>query len=314
MAENKKCMVTGGLGFIGPHLVRRLLKEGKDVLVLDKSKDASPLRKELNDKRLRCINTDLLTDNIDKHFKGIDEVYHLAANSDVRKGVENTKIDFDENVVVTYKVLEACRKAQVKAFIFTSSSVVYGRAEKIPTPEDYGPLFPISMYGGSKLAGEALVSTYASLYNMKATILRFANVIGSGDKPHGVIFDFIRKLRKNKQELEILGDGKQNKSYIYIDDCIEGIIHAKKSQKKQIDAFNFGSKDQLDVTSLAKIVVRNMGLETVNFKYTGGSGGWKGDVTDMMLSIKKLEKKGWKPKYNSRDAVDRTVKELLSVF
>ncbi|MEA2003762.1 MAG: NAD-dependent epimerase/dehydratase family protein, partial [archaeon] len=126
--------------------------------------------------------------------------------------------------------------------------------------------------------------------------------------------DFIRKLKDNKQELEILGDGKQNKSYIYIDDCIEGIIHAKKSQKKQIDAFNFGSKDQLDVTSLAKIVVRNMGLENVSFRYTGGSGGWKGDVTDMMLSIKKLEKEGWKPKYNSRDAVDKTVKELLSVF
>ncbi|MCK5452347.1 MAG: NAD-dependent epimerase/dehydratase family protein, partial [Candidatus Aenigmarchaeota archaeon] len=221
MAENKKVMVTGGLGFIGPHLVRRLLKDGYSVLVLDKSEDTTSI--DIENPKLTIIKTDLLTDSIDSHFKGIDEVYHLAANSDVRLGAKNTKIDFDENIVVTYRVLEACRKAEVKRLIFTSSSVVYGNAKKIPTPEDYGPLFPISMYGGSKLAGEALVSTYASLYNIKSTILRFANVIGPGDKPHGVIFDFITKLRKTPKMLQILGDGRQNKSYIYIDDCIDGI-------------------------------------------------------------------------------------------
>ncbi|NOQ38293.1 NAD-dependent epimerase/dehydratase family protein [archaeon] len=309
MAENKKVMVTGGLGFIGPHLVRRLLKDGYSVLVLDKSEDTTSI--DVENPKLKIIKINLLADSIDKHFKGIDEVYHLAANSDVRLGAKDTKIDFDENIVVTYRVLEACRKAEVKRFIFTSSSVVYGNAKKIPTPEDYGPLFPISMYGGSKLAGEALVSTYASLYNIKATILRFANVIGPGDKPHGVIFDFITKLRKNPETLEILGNGRQNKSYIYIDDCIDGIIHAKKAQDKQTDAFNFGSKDQLDVTSLAKIVVKCMDLKDVKFTYTGGSGGWKGDVTDMMLSTAKLEKTGWISKYNSRQAVERTVKGLL---
>ena len=309
MAENKKVMVTGGLGFIGPHLVRRLLKDGYSVLVLDKSEDTTSI--DIENPKLTIIKTDLLTDSIDSHFKGIDEVYHLAANSDVRLGAKNTKIDFDENIVVTYRVLEACRKAEVKRLIFTSSSVVYGNAKKIPTPEDYGPLFPISMYGGSKLAGEALVSTYASLYNIKSTILRFANVIGPGDKPHGVIFDFITKLRKTPKMLQILGDGRQNKSYIYIDDCIDGIIHAKKAQDKQTDAFNFGSKDQLDVTSLAKIVVKCMGLKDAKFNYTGGSGGWKGDVTDMMLSTAKLEKTGWNSKYNSRQAVEHTVKALL---
>ena len=309
MAENKKVMVTGGLGFIGPHLVRRLLKDGYSVLVLDKSEDTTSI--DIENPKLTIIKTDLLTDSIDSHFKGIDEVYHLAANSDVRLGAKNTKIDFDENIVVTYRVLEACRKAEVKRLIFTSSSVVYGNAKKIPTPEDYGPLFPISMYGGSKLAGEALVSTYASLYNIKSTILRFANVIGPGDKPHGVIFDFITKLRKTPKMLQILGDGRQNKSYIYIDDCIDGIIHAKKAQDKQTDAFNFGSKDQLDVTSLAKIVVKEMDLKDVKFTYTGGSGGWKGDVTDMMLSTAKLEKTGWNSKYNSRQAVEHTVKALL---
>ena len=309
MAENKKVMVTGGLGFIGPHLVRRLLKDGYSVLVLDKSEDTTSI--DVENPKLTIIKTDLLTGSIDSHFKGIDEVYHLAANSDVRLGAKDTKIDFDENIVVTYKVLEACRKAEVKRLIFTSSSVVYGNAKKIPTPEDYGPLFPISMYGGSKLAGEALVSTYASLYNIKSTILRFANVIGPGDKPHGVIFDFITKLRKTPKMLQILGDGRQNKSYIYIDDCIDGIIHAKKAQDKQTDAFNFGSKDQLDVTSLAKIVVKEMDLKDVKFTYTGGSGGWKGDVTDMMLSTAKLEKTGWNSKYNSRQAVEHTVKALL---
>ncbi len=309
MAENKKVMVTGGLGFIGPHLVRRLLKDGYSVLVLDKSEDTTSI--DIENPKLTIIKIDLLTDSIDKYFKGIGEVYHLAANSNVRLGAKDTKVDFDENIIVTYRVLEACRKAEVKRFIFTSSSVVYGMAEKIPTPEDYGPLFPISMYGGSKLAGEALVSTYASLYGMKATILRFANVIGPGDKPHGVIFDFITKLRKNPKKLEILGDGRQKKSYIYIDDCIDGIMHAKKAQDKQTDAFNFSSKDQLDVTSLAKIVVKCMGLKDVKLNYTGGSGGWKGDVTDMMLSTARLEKTGWRARYGSRQSVERTVKELL---
>ena len=309
MPQNKKVIVTGGLGFIGPYLVKRLLKDGHSVLVLDKSEDTASL--DLENPRLTVIKTDLLTDSIDRYFKGIDEVYHLAANSDVRLGAKDTKIDFEENIVVTYRVLEACRKAEVKGFIFTSSSVVYGNACMIPTPEEYAPLFPISMYGGSKLAGEALASTYASLFNMKATILRFANVIGPGKKSHGVIIDFIKKLRKNPKMLEILGDGRQKKSYIYIDDCIEGILHAKKSQKSQTDAFNFGSKDQLDVTSLADIVVKEMGLKNVKFTYTGGLGGWKGDVTDMMLSIEKLEKRGWHPRYNSIQAVECTVKELL---
>ncbi|MEA3229304.1 MAG: SDR family NAD(P)-dependent oxidoreductase [archaeon] len=310
----KKVIVTGGLGFIGPHLVRRLLKEGNEILLLDRSKDRLSIKDIIDNPKLRCITTDLLKDNIGNYFKNIDEVYHLAANADVRKGAENTKIDFDQNITVTYRVLEACRKHKVKSIIFTSSSVIYGNAKKIPTPEDYGPLFPISMYGGSKLAAEGMVTTYASLFNMKATILRFANVIGPGTNPHGVIFDFMTKLNKNPKNLEILGNGKQNKSYIYIDDCIEGIIFAKKTQKQQVDAFNLGSKDQLDVTSLADIVVSNMGLKNVKYTYTGGAGGWKGDVPDMMLSAKKLEKLGWKQKYTSRQAIDLTVKQLLSFF
>ncbi|MBW6462079.1 MAG: NAD-dependent epimerase/dehydratase family protein [DPANN group archaeon] len=304
--SEKKVIVTGGVGFIGVHLVKKLLDEGCEVLVLDKYSSSLSQKP-----KLKCMQVDLLTENIDSYFTGIDEVYHLAANSDVRLGADNTKIDFDQNVVMLYKILEACRKAKIKSFVFTSSSVVYGNASVIPTPEDYGPLLPISMYGGSKLAGEALVSTYANMFGIKSTIVRFANVIGPGTKTHGVIADFIKKLTKNPYELEILGNGKQKKSYLYIDDCIDGMIYAKNNQKNIVDAFNIGSKDQVDVTTLANVVAGAMGLKEVKFNYTGSIGGWKGDVVDMLLSIDKLEKLGWTPKYDSLSSIKSTVKELL---
>ena len=167
------------------------------------------------------------------------------------------------------------------------------------------------MYGGSKLAGEALVSTYANLFGIKSTILRFANVIGPSLNPHGVISDFIKKLTKNPSNLEILGNGKQKKSYLYIDDCISGMIYAQKNQKNLVSAFNIGSEDQVDVTALADVVVSEMDLKNVEFTYTGTGGGWNGDVVNMMLSIDKLKGLGWSPKYDSLQAIKKTIKELL---
>ena len=311
---SQKIIITGGLGFIGGHLARRLLNDENSVTIIDKSNDTSDIIDLIDNKKLTIINADLLTDNIDSYFENIDEVYHLAANSDVRLGEHDTKTDFNQNIIVTRKVLEACKKASIKSLIFTSSSVVYGSAKIIPTPENYGPLLPISMYGSSKLAGEALVSSYSSLFNIKSTIVRFANVIGKSKNAHGIIPDFIKKLENNNQKLEILGNGKQKKSYIYIDDCIDGILFAKNNQKNITDVFNIGSSDQLESNDIADIVCDVMNLKNVKTTHTGNKnngGGWKGDVTNMMLSTKKLRLLGWTPKHNSKEAVILTTKELL---
>ena len=213
-----RILVTGGAGFIGSHLVDRLAEQNK-VTVID---NLTSGRGDFLNPRAEFIQADLLADEISEHFSGKDIIFHLAANPDVRIGAEDTRIHLEQNVIVTYRVLEAMRVTGVKKLAFTSSSTVYGEA-LTPTPEDYGPLTPISLYGASKLACEALISSYCFTFDFKAYIYRFANVIGEGST-HGVIYDFINKLKANPEELEILGDGNQTKSYIHIDDCIEAML------------------------------------------------------------------------------------------
>ncbi|MCD6330646.1 MAG: NAD-dependent epimerase/dehydratase family protein [Thermoplasmata archaeon] len=298
-----RVLVTGGAGFIGSHLIDALLEEGFDVICLD---NFSSGRKEL-------IEGDLLNrEDIKKALKGCEIVFHLAANPDVRVGAINTKIHFDNNIVATYNLLEEMKDAGVKEIVFTSSSTVYGDAEKIPTPENYGPLIPISLYGASKLAAEALICSYCHTFDMEATIYRFANVVGPRST-HGVIYDFIKKLRKNPDELEILGDGKQRKSYLYIDDCIDAMLFGMQKKEKQVEIFNIGSEDWIEVKEIADIISQEMGLNP-KYKFTGGidGRGWKGDVKFMRLDISKLKALGWKPKYGSKEAVRMTAKWLIN--
>ena len=300
-----KILVTGGAGFIGSHLVDRLV-ETDNVTVIDNL--SSGKREFVNEKAL-LIKEDLLnSDKICKHFKNIDIVYHLAANPDVRVGAENTRIHLEQNIIVTYNVLEAMRKNNVKKIVFTSSSTVYGYAP-MPTPEDYGPLKPESLYGASKLACEALISSYCYTFHMQSWIFRFANIIGERST-HGVIYDFINKLKKNPEELEILGNGKQEKSYLHVKECIDAMIFAVKNSNENVNIFNIGSEDTISVTDIAKIVSEKMNLNP-EFKFTGGERGWKGDVPKMQLSIKKLKALGWRPRYNSEIAIRKTVEELL---
>jgi UDP-glucose 4-epimerase len=211
--------------------------------------------------------------------------------------------------------LEALRKnGGVEVFVFTSSSTVYGDAD-IPTKED-AVLKPISVYGASKLACEALVSAYAHSYGFRALIYRLANVVGPRSK-HGVIVDFVRKLRENPRELEILGDGTQRKSYLYVTDCIEALLLGLDRARGVVEVFNVGSRDQVDVLSIARVVVEEMGLEDVDFRITGGvdgGRGWVGDVKDMLLDVSKLKELGWRPRFNSVEAVRLTVKETLRKF
>lgn len=296
-------LVTGGAGFIGSHLVDRLV-EIDDVRVVD---NLSSGKKEFVNENAELIIADLAEDDIGDSLKNVHEVWHLAANPDVRAGAERPEEIYRNNVLATFRLLEAMRKNGVRKLIFTSTSTVYGEAKLIPTPEDY-PTHPISVYGASKLACEALIESYCHTFGFVAYIYRFANVIGKRST-HGVIYDFIRKLRANPNELEILGNGEQNKSYIYIDDCIEAMFTGLKAEGA-VNVFNIGSEDQIKVRRIAEIVCEEMGLNP-RFRFTGGDRGWIGDVPVMLLSIEKLKKLGWRPNYSSEAAVRKAVRDLL---
>ncbi len=299
-------LVTGGAGFIGSHLVDRLVEEGKEVVILDNlSSGVSFLNPDAEFIKVDLASRSEIEDVFRK--RNFSEVWHIAANPDVRIGSENPDEIYRNNILATYNLLEVMRKNNVDKIIFTSTSTVYGEAEVIPTPEDY-PTVPISIYGASKLACEALISSYCHTFDMKAWIYRFANVIGKRSN-HGVIYDFIMKLRRNPDELEILGNGEQNKSYIYISDCIEAMFFGLKADDR-VNIFNIGSEDQIKVKRIAEIVCEEMGLSP-KFRFTGGDRGWKGDVPVMLLSIEKLKATGWKPKYSSEQAVRMAVRDLL---
>ncbi|MCQ4153929.1 MAG: NAD-dependent epimerase/dehydratase family protein [Archaeoglobi archaeon] len=296
-------LVTGGAGFIGSHLVDRLVELDK-VVVLD---NLSSGRREFVNEEAEIHIVDLAEDPIENFLRGADEVWHLAANPDVRIGSEKPEEIYRNNVLATYRLLEAMRKVGVRKIIFTSTSTVYGEAKQIPTPEDC-PAHPISIYGASKLACEALIESYCHTFDFQAYIYRFANVIGKRST-HGVVYDFIKKLRYNPHELEILGNGEQNKSYIYIEDCVSAIFCGLNAEEK-VNIFNIGSEDQIRVRRIAEIVSEEMGLNP-RFRFTGGDRGWKGDVPVMLLSVEKLKALGWRPKFRSEEAVRKAVRDLL---
>jgi UDP-glucose 4-epimerase len=314
MAKSRSILITGGAGFIGCHLLQRLLP-GNDVTVLDnfssgKRENLEPYMEKPN---FHLIDADLLSSgSLEEAAAGKDMVFHLAANPDVRLGASDSRIHLEQNVIATYNLLDAMRRAGAKKIAFTSTSTVYGEASEVPTPEDYGPLLPISLYGASKLACEALVSSYCHTFEMQSWIYRFANIVGERGT-HGVIVDFIRKLRENPTELEILGSGRQKKSYLEVKDCVEAMLHCVNTSNELVNVFNIGSEDSIDVTEIADAVVREMGLSNVRYCYTGGTDGrgWKGDVRVMQLSIERVMKTGWKPKTGSAGAIEAAVKALL---
>ena len=307
-----KALVTGGAGFIGSHLIDALLSKGYEVSCIDNFSSGKREFIEHNLERIELYEGDLLRqEDISKAIDGCDVVFHLAANPDVRIGAINTRTHLDNGILATYNLLEEMRRKDINKIVFTSSSTVYGEASIIPTPENYGPLIPISLYGAAKLAAEALISSYCHTFDMEAIIYRFANVVGPRST-HGVIYDFIKKLRKNPQELEILGDGKQRKSYLYVDDCIDAMLFGMEKAKEKVEIFNIGSEDWVEVKEIADIVSEEMGLKP-EYRFTGGidGRGWKGDVKFMRLDISKLKNMGWKPKYSSREAIRLTAKWLI---
>jgi UDP-glucose 4-epimerase len=305
-----RAVVTGGAGFMGSHLVDRLMPEGNEVVVVDNLSSGSMENiKWTGSKGFRFLKRDLKDPDWAKDIKA-DVVFHYAANPEVRVSTVNPRVHFDENLVTTFNVLEACRNLDIPFIVFASTSTVYGDA-RVPTPEDH-ELNPISVYGAVKLACETIIGTYSRLYGIRALILRYANVVGPRMR-HGVIVDFIRKLRENRGKLEILGDGSQRKSYVYVDDAVEATLAAFRNMDK-FNVYNIGSDDWISVKEIADIVVEEMGLKNVEYVYRPfmDGRGWPGDVKMMLLDISRIKNIGWRPKLSSREAVRTAVRSLLN--
>jgi len=312
-----KVLVTGGAGFIGSHLVDALMDRGHEVRVLDNlsSGRLQNIRRWLRSPRFEFQKGDLTNIRVARRaVDGCEALFHLAAYPEVRTNFSSPQLVHKNNVTATFNLLEAVRMTKCcRVFLFASSSTVYGDARELPTPEEYTPLLPVSVYGASKLASESLLHAYGSMFKFNGVVLRLANVVGPRSR-RGVIYDFVQKLKRNPAQLEVLGDGQQSKSYIYIRDCIDGMMVVFEKAADAGGVYNLGSEDRISALDIAKIVAEEMGLRGVDVRTTGGvegGRGWHGDVKQMQLDVVKLMKLGWKPTMRSDEAVRQTVRDLL---
>jgi len=311
--KSSRCFVTGGVGFIGSHLVDRLVDEDNQVTVYDNlvSGKRQWIEHHIGKKGFQFIEADLLDfDTLKEIMKGHEVIWHLGANTDIPKGNKITDLDLNNCTIATRNVLEAMRLNNIDRIIFASSATVYGDAPPQALDETFGPLLPISLYGAGKLAGEGLISAYSHLFGIRAWIFRFANVVGAR-MGHGVIYDFIHKLKQNPRELEILGDGHQEKPVFLVEDCIDGMLCGFRNSDNQCDVYNLGCESFTSVTRVAQIVTEEMGLDGVKFKYTGGERGWPGDVPKVHFNVERIKKLGWRARHTSDEAVRIAARRLL---
>ena len=314
-----RSFVTGGAGFIGSHLVDALLARGDEVVVYDNLSNGKTafLAQHEGDPRYRFVHADVLDmADVALAMKGCDVVWHVAADPDVRTSGLRAEVHVQQNVLATLRVLEAMRVSGVKRVAFTSTSTVYGEATVIPTPEDYAPLAPISLYGASKLGSESLISAFCHTFDLQGLSFRFANIVGARST-HGVTYDFYHKLKADPRRLEILGDGRQHKSYCHVDDCVSAMLFAADRFPPRYDVYNIGSDDAIDVLELARVALDAWGLKDVELATTGGvegGRGWKGDVKRMGLSNEKIKRLGWRPRHDSARAIRETAKALAAQF
>ncbi|HEY6238750.1 MAG TPA: NAD-dependent epimerase/dehydratase family protein [Thermoplasmata archaeon] len=309
----RPAVVTGGAGAIGTVLVRALLDRGASVRVVDNfsSGRRDHLPDPAREPKLTVVEADIRSrPSFESACQGAGSVWHLAANPDIRRGTEEPNLDLEHGTIGTANVLEAARRGDVPHVLFSSSSVVYGWPTRFPTPEDYGPLLPQSLYGASKLASEGLVSAYSACYGMQGTIFRFANIIGPA-MTHGVLYDFFRKLEREPGRLEVLGDGRQSKSYLTTDDCVAAMLVAAERGAGPVGAYNLGTRDRTSVREIAERIVAATG-GTARIEYTGGDRGWTGDIPQQLLAIDRISGLGWSPRWTSSEAVDRTILELAA--
>ncbi|MFB6107804.1 MAG: NAD-dependent epimerase/dehydratase family protein [Haloplanus sp.] len=301
---DRRVVVTGGAGLIGSHLAERLVADNDVVVADDCSKGEAD--RVPDDAELVVADVTDPADVAEVLTPDVDAVFHLAAYTDTNYA--DPRQLFEENTEMTYNVLERAVEAGVEHVAFTSSSTVYGEAPR-PTPEDYAPLEPISEYGASKLADEGLVSTYAHSHGLTAWTFRFANIVGPYQRGN-VVPDFIEKLLADPETLTILGDGRQEKSYLHVEDCVDAICHVVEHADRDLNTYNLGSRTTTSVNRIADVVSEEMGLDP-DYEYTGGDRGWTGDVPKMRLSVEKLSALGWEPPESSDDAVRRATRQLL---
>ena len=303
-----KALVTGAAGFIGSTIVERLLHEGWQVIGYDNLSTGYRefLTEALHSSRFRFIEGDLLdSKKLVAAVEGVSTVFHLAANADVRFGLEHPRRDLEQNTIATFNVLEAMRVQGANAIAFSSTGSVYGEASVIPTPEDAA--FPIqtSLYGASKLAGEGLIAAYAEGFGIKAFIFRFVSILGER-YTHGHVFDFYRKLQRDPTRLEVLGNGRQRKSYLYVHDCVDAIFHALAHANDKVSVFNLGTDEYVEVNDSIAVIVDRLGV-TPELNYSGGDRGWVGDNPFIFLDTRKIRALGWAPKLTIRDGIGRTI-------
>jgi UDP-glucose 4-epimerase len=308
----RKALVTGGLGFIGSHIVDRLLQDEWHVVVLDNllTGHRSNLGHQKGNPRLKVIDGDIRNlETVSKCTRGCDAVFHLAAHALMRISFQDHRADLEHNIVGTLNVLESMVANKVPDFIFASTSALYGEAEVVPTPETHSGI-QTSLYGAAKLAGEGYASAFAEFSPMKVWAFRFGTVLGERCR-RGAIWDFTHKLLKNPSELEILGNGKQSKDYMSVKDCIDGIMLGYERSSNRVNIFNLGLQEQTTVDELADLVIEEMGLSKVKKRYTGGARGWIGDNPVVYLSTKKVRGLGWKPSMSPVDAIRLTARWTL---
>lgn len=304
-------LVTGCAGFIGSSLVDRLLQDGHNVVGIDNfsTGQAEFLKLANSSPNFTLLKMDLLEkDLIKPAFEGIDAVFHLAANADVRFGTEHPHKDLEQNAIATFHVLEAMRAHQVKRIAFASTGSIYGEAAVIPTPENTA--FPIqtSLYGASKLAAESFIQAYAEGFGFQGYIFRFVSILGER-YTHGHVFDFYKQLLKNPDELFVLGNGEQRKSYLYIQDCIDAILHAMQYANDKVNIFNLGTDAYCQVNDSIGWISEYLGLNPKRV-YGGGERGWIGDNPFIYLDTKKIRDLGWTPKLSIQEGVKQTIKYL----
>jgi len=308
-----RLLITGGAGFIGSSLAERLVEEGHEVTVFDNLSGGSREFLQQCEGKLgfRFVEDDLLNlPALSRAIKGHEAVFHLAANSNIPEGMRQSDTDLRLGTIATYNVLEAMRLNQIKQIVFASSSVVYGEPAVVPTREDYGPLFPISLYGASKLACEGLISAFGHNYGIQAWILRFANICGRHGT-HGAIVDFVRRLQRDSSRLEVLGNGKQAKPYLHVGECVDGMLFAWRHSRDQLNYFNLGCEGATEVRRIARWTADAMGLPEAEITYTGAFRGWSGDVAQVRLDCGKLESLGWRAPLTSDEAVHLAISELV---
>lgn len=307
----KKAFVTGGAGFIGSHLVDRLLEKGIEVVAYDNLSTGFREFLENAEKHAEFtfVEGDLLDqERLKRCMEGCDFVFHIAANADVRFGVNHPAKDLQQNTIVTFNVLEAMRAHNIHKIAFPSTGSVYGEPDVFPTPETAS--FPIqtSLYGASKVAGESLISAYAEGFGFQGWIFRFVSVLGERYS-HGHVYDFYQRLSADPTKLDVLGNGKQRKSYMYVHDCIDAIFLAIEKSQEKVNIFNLGFPDYIDVNFSIGCITELLGVNP-ELSYSGGERGWIGDNPFIFLDVSKIQSLGWEPKYPIRDGLEKTLNWL----